>query len=104
MQWVPAAHGAVVVSMLPLANAVAGVLRAGERLAPRFWLFSLLLHEHVSPGTFVVAVWCGWSRLLAGAAPLPPVYSRPSPPYVSDGWVARKQCVTTQPVKMLDRF
>ena len=42
MQRVPAAHGAVVVGLLPLATALAGVVRAGERPAPRFWLLSLL--------------------------------------------------------------
>ncbi len=42
MQRVPASHGAVVVGLLPLATALAGVVRAGDRPAPRFWLFSLL--------------------------------------------------------------
>lgn len=42
MQRVPAAHGAVLVGLLPLATAVAGVVRAGERLPGRFWLCSVL--------------------------------------------------------------
>src|SRR4051794_6187047 len=33
-----AAHGAVVIAFLPAATAVAAVLRAGERPAPRLWL------------------------------------------------------------------
>jgi drug/metabolite transporter (DMT)-like permease len=37
---VPAAHGAVVVGLLPAATAVAAVLRAGERPTRAFWLAS----------------------------------------------------------------
>ena len=40
MQRVPAAHGAVVLGLLPLATAVAGVLRAGERPSRAFWIAS----------------------------------------------------------------
>ncbi|MBW4467021.1 MAG: DMT family transporter [Pegethrix bostrychoides GSE-TBD4-15B] len=40
MQRLPAAHGAVVLGLLPLLTAVAGVLRAGERPAKLFWLAS----------------------------------------------------------------
>lgn len=38
MTRVPAAHGAVVLGVLPLATATAGVLRAGDRPSLRFWL------------------------------------------------------------------
>lgn len=61
MQRVPAAHGAIVVGLLPLATALAGVLRAGERPAPRFWGFSLA-------GTALVVgyvLWSGGGRLQA---------------------------------------
>jgi drug/metabolite transporter (DMT)-like permease len=38
LQSVPAAHGAVVIGLLPAATAVVAVLRAGERPSVRFWL------------------------------------------------------------------
>ena len=38
LQWVPAAHGAVFVGLLPAATAVMAVVRAGERPPPAFWL------------------------------------------------------------------
>ena len=38
---VPASHGAVMLGLLPLATAVAGVVRAGERPSRTFWLFSV---------------------------------------------------------------
>lgn len=38
----PAAHGAVIVGLLPAATAVMAVLRGGERPSPGFWLASLL--------------------------------------------------------------
>jgi len=41
MQTVPAAHGGVVLAVLPLATAVAGSLFGGERPSIAFWLFSL---------------------------------------------------------------
>jgi drug/metabolite transporter (DMT)-like permease len=41
MQQVPAAHGAVVLGLLPLATAIAGVLRAGDRPNFRFWMASI---------------------------------------------------------------
>ncbi|WP_235531000.1 MULTISPECIES: DMT family transporter [unclassified Nocardioides] len=37
---VPAAHGAVVIALLPAATAVLAVLRTGERPVPAFWIFS----------------------------------------------------------------
>jgi drug/metabolite transporter (DMT)-like permease len=40
LQRLPAAHGAVVVGVLPAATAIAAVLRAGERPAARFWAAS----------------------------------------------------------------
>ncbi|MBE9097849.1 DMT family transporter [Tychonema sp. LEGE 07203] len=41
MQQVPAAHGAVVLGLLPLATAVGGVLRSGDRPSFSFWLASI---------------------------------------------------------------
>lgn len=40
MQRVPASHGAVVLGLLPLATALAGALRTGERPSLSFWLAS----------------------------------------------------------------
>nr|AIA15553.1 EamA-like transporter family [uncultured bacterium] len=39
---VPAAHGAIVIGLLPLATALGAALRVGERPSPRFWLASLV--------------------------------------------------------------
>ncbi|WP_075257812.1 DMT family transporter [Herbaspirillum camelliae] len=41
MRYVPAAHGAVVVGLLPLATALFGALRFGERPSRGFWLAAL---------------------------------------------------------------
>ncbi|WP_282609067.1 DMT family transporter [Pelagibius sp. Alg239-R121] len=41
MQTVPAAHGGVVLAVLPLATAMAGSMFGGERPSIAFWLFSL---------------------------------------------------------------
>lgn len=41
LQWVSASHGAVVVAILPLATAVAGTLRAGDRPSTGFWIAAL---------------------------------------------------------------
>lgn len=40
MQQLPAAHGAVVLGLLPLMTAIAGVVRSGDRPAPWFWVAS----------------------------------------------------------------
>jgi drug/metabolite transporter (DMT)-like permease len=42
MQWLPAAHGGVVLAFLPLATAVAAALFSGERPGRGFWFWSLL--------------------------------------------------------------
>ncbi|MEB0045559.1 MULTISPECIES: DMT family transporter [unclassified Pseudomonas] len=42
LQYVTSAHSIVFLGMLPLATAVFGVLRGGERPQPVFWLFSIL--------------------------------------------------------------
>jgi drug/metabolite transporter (DMT)-like permease len=42
LQHVTAAHSIVFIGLLPLATAIFGVLRGGERPKPAFWLFSLL--------------------------------------------------------------
>lgn len=41
MRYVPASHGAIVVGILPLATALFGALRFGERPSPGFWLAAL---------------------------------------------------------------
>ncbi|MBD2067970.1 DMT family transporter [Leptolyngbya sp. FACHB-671] len=40
MQRLPAAHGAVVLGLLPLVTAIAGVIRAGDRPSRQFWIAS----------------------------------------------------------------
>jgi drug/metabolite transporter (DMT)-like permease len=42
LQHITAAHSIVLVGLLPLATAIFGVLRGGERPRPAFWLFSIL--------------------------------------------------------------
>jgi drug/metabolite transporter (DMT)-like permease len=42
LQHITAAHSIVFIGLLPLATAIFGVLRAGERPKPVFWLFSIL--------------------------------------------------------------
>ncbi len=42
MRDAPASHGAVIVGLLPLATALCGVWRAGERPSLRFWIFASL--------------------------------------------------------------
>jgi drug/metabolite transporter (DMT)-like permease len=42
MRDAPAAHGAVITGILPLATALCGVWRAGERPSLQFWLFASL--------------------------------------------------------------
>lgn len=42
LQYVTSAHSIVFVGLLPLATAVFGVIRGGERPRPAFWLFSVL--------------------------------------------------------------
>jgi drug/metabolite transporter (DMT)-like permease len=42
MDKVPASHGAITLALLPLATALAAVLRAGERPSKRFWIASVL--------------------------------------------------------------
>ncbi|MFJ7885100.1 DMT family transporter [Pseudomonas sp. NPDC096917] len=42
LQYVTSAHSIVFLGMLPLSTAAFGVLRAGERPRPAFWLFSIL--------------------------------------------------------------
>lgn len=41
MRYVPASHGAVVIGILPLATALFGALRFGERPSPGFWIAAL---------------------------------------------------------------
>src|SRR5512135_1094449 len=42
MHTLPASHGAVTLALLPLATALVGALRAGERPSKRFWAASLV--------------------------------------------------------------
>lgn len=42
LQYVSSAHSIVFVGLLPLATAIFGVLRGGERPRPVFWIFSVL--------------------------------------------------------------
>jgi drug/metabolite transporter (DMT)-like permease len=42
LQHITAAHSIVFIGLLPLATAVFGVLRGGERPKPAFWLFSVI--------------------------------------------------------------
>jgi drug/metabolite transporter (DMT)-like permease len=42
LRHITSAHSIVFVGLLPLATAIFGVLRAGERMRPLFWLFSCL--------------------------------------------------------------
>jgi drug/metabolite transporter (DMT)-like permease len=42
LQHVTSAHSIVFVGLLPLATAIFGVLRGGERPRPVFWVFSIL--------------------------------------------------------------
>ena len=41
LRTMPAAHGAVIVGLLPMATSVLAVLRGGERPSPAFWLASV---------------------------------------------------------------
>lgn len=42
LQYITSAHSIVFIGLLPLATAVFGVLRGGERPRPAFWFFSIL--------------------------------------------------------------
>src|SRR5262249_52683831 len=42
LRHITAAHSIVFIGLLPLATAIFGVLRGGERPKPAFWLFSIL--------------------------------------------------------------
>jgi drug/metabolite transporter (DMT)-like permease len=61
MQTAPAAHGGVVLGILPLATAVAGALFAGERPSLGFWLCGLVGATAVT----VFALWDGGTELHA---------------------------------------
>ena len=42
LQYITAAHSIVFIGLLPLATAIFGVVRGGERPKPAFWLFSII--------------------------------------------------------------
>jgi len=54
LRFIPAAHAIVFVGLLPLATAIFGVVRGGERPRPMFWLFSLV-------GGLSVAGFAAWN-------------------------------------------
>jgi len=61
LQTVPAAHGAVVIGLLPVATAIAAVIRGGERPSLTFWVASSA--GAVAVVTFVVITSGGFSGL-----------------------------------------
>jgi drug/metabolite transporter (DMT)-like permease len=69
MQRMSAAQGCVFVGILPLATAVFGVLRGGERPRPVFWLFSFLGAGAVAGFALTQGGAAGWApslMMLAG--------------------------------------
>ncbi|SLN24010.1 DMT family transporter [Oceanibacterium hippocampi] len=64
LQSITSAHSLVFIGLLPLATALFGVLRGGERPRPLFWLFSCL----GSAAVVVFALSAGESGSLAGDA------------------------------------
>jgi drug/metabolite transporter (DMT)-like permease len=58
LQHITSAHSIVFIGLLPLATAIFGVLRGGERPKPAFWLFSIL-------GSLLVA---GYALAQSGSA------------------------------------
>lgn len=61
MERLPAAHGAVVLGLLPLMTAIAGVLRAGDRPSLGFWIASA-----IGSATVVsFGIWSGAGTLQA---------------------------------------
>jgi drug/metabolite transporter (DMT)-like permease len=67
MQYVPAAHGGVVLAVLPLATAMAGAAMAGERPSRGFWLAGIagsvvVLAFSIVEGGGVTGI--GWGDLL----------------------------------------
>jgi drug/metabolite transporter (DMT)-like permease len=73
MRYAPASHGAVVLAVMPLLTAMAGVLVAGERPSLGFWICGVA----GTGAAFVYAMWSGagsgdvqWADLLLAAAAL----------------------------------
>lgn len=62
MERVPAAHGAILLGILPMATAAAGALRAGERPSTGFWIAAVL-------GSILVV---GFALLSGAGKPTPP--------------------------------
>ena len=61
MRYVPASHGAIVIGILPLATALVGALRFGERPSAGFWIAAL-----IGSGLVIVfALWQGGGALHA---------------------------------------
>ncbi|OBV40979.1 DMT family transporter [Janthinobacterium psychrotolerans] len=74
MRSLPAAHGAVLVGILPLATAVFAVLRGKERPSPAFWLMAVTGTALVvafalrqGGGSFHAADWLMFAAVLLGA-------------------------------------
>jgi len=61
LRHITSAHAIVFVGLLPAATALFGVIRAGERPAAAFWLFSAL-------GSFFVAIYAGTASTLRVSA------------------------------------
>jgi drug/metabolite transporter (DMT)-like permease len=61
MHQLPAAHGAVMLGLMPLLTAIAGTVRAGDRPPLGFWLASLM----GSLTVVLFAVWSGAGQLQA---------------------------------------
>ena len=71
MQYVPAAHGGVVLAVLPLATAMAGAAMAGERPSLGFWLTGIAGSAAVLVFSFIEAgnvTAVGWGDLLLVAS------------------------------------
>jgi len=49
LQHITAAHSIVFIGLLPLATALFGVVRGGERPKPAFWLFLSFSYSHAVP-------------------------------------------------------
>jgi drug/metabolite transporter (DMT)-like permease len=62
LQRAGAGHGAIVIGLLPAATAGLGVLRAGDRPTPRFWLFASLGALSI----VVLSLWNGSKELAVG--------------------------------------
>jgi drug/metabolite transporter (DMT)-like permease len=56
LQYITSAHSVVFIGLLPLATAIFGVLRGGERPRPAFWIFSCLGSASVVAFAFIQGI------------------------------------------------